>query len=32
MEEGLSPLQASITGMKEITGAVVAMTITLAAV
>ena len=32
IEEGLSPLQASIIGMKEITGAVVAMTITLAAV
>ncbi len=32
IEEGLSPLQASIVGMKEITGAVVAMTITLAAV
>ncbi len=32
IEEGLSPMQASIVGMKEITGAVVAMTITLAAV
>lgn len=32
IEEGLSPMQASIVGMKEITGPVVAMTITLAAV
>jgi multidrug efflux pump len=30
--EGLPPIQAAFTGMKEITGAVVAMTITLAAV
>ncbi len=32
IEEGLSPKQAAFTGMKEITGPVVAMTITLAAV
>ncbi len=32
MEEGLSPMQAAFTGMREITGPVVAMTITLAAV
>ncbi len=32
IEEGLSPRQAAFTGMKEITGPVVAMTITLAAV
>src|SRR5690606_3069867 len=32
IEEGMSPRQASFTGMKEISGAVVAMTITLAAV
>ncbi len=32
IEEGLTPMQASIVGMKEITGPVVAMTITLAAV
>lgn len=32
IEEGLTPMQASIVGMKEITGAIVAMTITLAAV
>ncbi|MDN5787026.1 efflux RND transporter permease subunit [Pseudorhodobacter sp.] len=32
IEEGLSPARASIVGMKEISGAVVAMTITLAAV
>jgi multidrug efflux pump len=32
IEEGLTPLDAAITGMKEITGPVVAMTLTLAAV
>jgi len=32
IEEGLSPRQAAFTGMKEITGPVIAMTITLAAV
>jgi multidrug efflux pump len=32
IEEGLTPLDASIQGMKEITGPVVAMTLTLAAV
>jgi multidrug efflux pump len=32
IEEGLSPLDASIVGMKEITGPVIAMTLTLAAV
>ena len=32
IEEGLTPLDASIIGMKEITGPVVAMTLTLAAV
>jgi multidrug efflux pump len=32
IEEGLRPMDAAITGMKEITGAVVAMTLTLAAV
>jgi multidrug efflux pump len=32
MEEGLPPLEAAIVGMKEITGPVVAMTLTLAAV
>lgn len=32
IEEGLSPLQAAFTGMKEISTAVIAMTITLAAV
>jgi multidrug efflux pump len=32
IEEGLSPRQAAFTGMQEITGPVVAMTITLAAV
>ncbi len=32
IEEGLTPLDASILGMKEITGPVVAMTLTLAAV
>ncbi|MFQ8430267.1 efflux RND transporter permease subunit [Amaricoccus sp. W119] len=32
IEEGLTPLQASIMGMKEIAGPVVAMTLTLAAV
>ena len=32
IEEGLSPKQAAFTGMREITGPVVAMTITLAAV
>jgi len=32
MEEGMSPFQAAFTGMKEISSAVVAMTITLAAV
>lgn len=32
MEEGMSPMQASFKGMGEITGPVVAMTITLAAV
>lgn len=32
MEEGMTPRQAAFTGMKEISGAVVAMTITLAAV
>ncbi|WP_142846861.1 efflux RND transporter permease subunit [Telmatospirillum sp. J64-1] len=32
IEEGLSPIQAAITGMKEIFGPVVAMTVTLAAV
>jgi len=32
MEEGLSPRQAAFVGMREITGPVVAMTITLAAV
>ncbi len=32
MEEGLSPMQAAFTGMKEIAGPVVSMTITLAAV
>src|SRR5690606_16484794 len=32
IEEGMSPRQASFTGMKESSGAVVAMTITLAAV
>ena len=32
IEEGLSPRQAAFTGMREISGAVVAMTVTLAAV
>jgi multidrug efflux pump len=32
MEEGMSPMQAAFTGMREISSAVVAMTITLAAV
>jgi multidrug efflux pump len=32
IEEGLTPMDASILGMKEITGPVIAMTITLAAV
>ncbi|MCG6859000.1 MAG: efflux RND transporter permease subunit, partial [Salaquimonas sp.] len=32
IEEGLSPKQAALTGMQEISGAVIAMTITLAAV
>ena len=32
MEEGMSPMQAAFTGMGEITSAVVAMTVTLAAV
>lgn len=32
MEEGMKPIPAAVQGMKEITGAVVAMTITLAAV
>jgi multidrug efflux pump len=32
IEEGLTPMQAAITGMKEITGPVIAMTLTLAAV
>jgi multidrug efflux pump len=32
MEEGMSPTDAALTGMREISGAVVAMTITLAAV
>ena len=32
IEEGLTPMDASIVGMKEITGPVVAMTLTLAAV
>src|SRR5690606_32847993 len=32
IEEGMTPRQASFTGMKEISGAVIAMTITLAAV
>lgn len=32
IEEGLSPMQAAFTGMKEISGPVVAMTLTLAAV
>ena len=32
IEEGLTPMEASIIGMKEITGPVIAMTITLAAV
>ena len=32
IEEGLSPLDAAILGMKEITGPVIAMTLTLAAV
>jgi multidrug efflux pump len=32
IDEGMSPAQASIKGMKEITGPVIAMTITLAAV
>ncbi|WEX10465.1 efflux RND transporter permease subunit [Chelativorans sp. AA-79] len=32
MEEGMTPFEAAFTGMKEISGAVVAMTITLAAV
>ena len=32
IEEGLTPLDASIMGMKEITGPVIAMTLTLAAV
>ncbi|WP_028033262.1 efflux RND transporter permease subunit [Chelativorans sp. J32] len=32
MEEGMGPFQAAFTGMKEISGPVVAMTITLAAV
>jgi multidrug efflux pump len=32
IEEGLTPMDAAIVGMKEITGAVVAMTLTLAAV
>ncbi len=32
IEEGLTPFEASIVGMKEITGPVIAMTITLAAV
>jgi multidrug efflux pump len=32
IEDGMTPLAAAITGMREITGAVVAMTITLAAV
>jgi multidrug efflux pump len=32
MEEGMSPMQAAFKGMREITGPVVAMTITLAAV
>ncbi len=32
IEEGLSPMDAAIVGMKEITGPVVAMTLTLAAV
>ncbi|WP_204283623.1 efflux RND transporter permease subunit, partial [Klebsiella pneumoniae] len=31
-EEGLKPLDASLKGMKEITGPIIAMTITLAAV
>jgi len=32
IEEGLKPMQAAIVGMQEITGAVISMTITLAAV
>ncbi len=32
IEEGLTPMDAAITGMKEITGPVIAMTLTLAAV
>ena len=32
IEEGLQPMEAAITGMKEITGPVIAMTLTLAAV
>ena len=32
IEEGLTPLEAAIVGMKEITGPIVAMTLTLAAV
>ena len=32
IEDGMKPMDAAITGMREITGAVVAMTITLAAV
>ena len=32
MEDGMTPMQASFTGMREISGPVVAMTITLAAV
>ncbi|MFO1208288.1 MAG: efflux RND transporter permease subunit [Amaricoccus sp.] len=32
IEDGLSPLEAAIVGMKEITGPVIAMTLTLAAV
>lgn len=32
IEEGLSPLKASIVGIKELSGAVIAMTLTLAAV
>ncbi|MAS03800.1 MAG: multidrug efflux protein [Ahrensia sp.] len=32
IEEGLSPRQAAFTGMREISGAIVAMTVTLAAV
>ncbi len=32
IDEGLKPLDAAITGMREITGAIIAMTVTLAAV